>query len=1149
MDNSSASSAKVKGPPPQLGKGYRVNELFYCFLYGWLYKNLSRTVSFDDTFLIPHDTTSATVLKNFDKLYKKKHKKKGKRINLFHYLFRLYYPPWILAQCFYFGWCVAAGLQPYLLRKVVEFLKDPNSVDTTGILLAFSLCGCGIMYAYTINWKFHVLARIGVSVRQLTVNLLHQKALRLHTCSGNTLGTLANLVSNDADKFYLCLNFFHYLYLAVLFVLYCLYRMYISIGYAALVGFGLLLLLLPLNAFVSAHIGRHRRIMMTYTDRRTKILQSALFGIQLLKSARMEDSFKQRMRVARNLELKETQTILYLEAFLRCVNFCFPSIVALFTFSSIIWFGGELGLPQCIETLAYINIVRFPLLIIPMAASNFFQARVSLSRINAFLNLPESPNCFLLKDVEKEKDLGLKKEEMDISKQSNENNEQAIFDLKNASFSFHELSSSNQKNLKYTIKKLSFQIKKGAFVGIVGGVGAGKTCLIKGLLGELKCYPNSAIKKSSNMHTSYVGQKPFIFNSTLRSNILFGLPMNQSLYFECIDASCLSEDIRLLVDNDLTEIGEHGVNLSGGQRARVAFARCLYHSKYNYKNDVDNGNNVAIFDDPLSAVDVDVAYKMFNKGLLNHLKGFTRILIVSSHVQLLEHTDMIIVLSQNGELEKVGTFDEVCNTVNNDNSDATNVAKNNNSSLIVATNTIQLHDDNAVIEDSDIKSAKELHLKKKENRNDIVVEETRQKGAVKRQVCKKHFDMAVGGSTLGWAICLLIFALYIGGQTVRVYIDVIFTRWSVAPLSNKQIVLNGNNVTTVTTRSKIQSSFIQDAAILVGLNVCIALTRAFFGVYLAIRSSKNLHESAINCLFNAPLLYFQQNPVGRVLNRLSADMQKSDTMLPNILYQMLDNVFTLLSCYVLAGVSCVYVFLVILPVIVVYRFIFMLYRGSGREMQRMDAVSRSPINVAFDQALQSKEAIRAYGVVDYFVKDAQSKCDSQARFFLMDKILTRWSSINVNTIASIFILLLTILGTSLRRVLDTNLLSLAFVYSLQLMGMTSWTVMALVQLENELTSVERVQELLTIDDEEMIRLKKNGKTADGNPEQGVSAIPNTGSIEIVNLSLRYRENLPIILKEINAKINDGETIGIVGRTGSGKSSIMRAMLHLFESRK
>merc|ERR1712054_670233 len=157
--------------------------------------------------------------------------------------------------------------------------------------------------------------------------------------------------------------------------------------------------------------------------------------------------------------------------------------------------------------------------------------------------------------------------------------------------------------------------------------------------------------------------------------------------------------------------------------------------KYNYKNDVDNGNNVAIFDDPLSAVDVDVAYKMFNKGLLNHLKGFTRILIVSSHVQLLEHTDMIIVLSQNGELEKVGTFDEVCNTVNNDNSDATNVAKNNNSSLIVATNTIQLHDDNAVIEDSDIKSAKELHLKKKENRNDIVVEETRQKGAVKRQVC------------------------------------------------------------------------------------------------------------------------------------------------------------------------------------------------------------------------------------------------------------------------------------------------------------------------------------------------------------------------------------------------------------------------------
>ena len=175
------------------------------------------------------------------------------------------------------------------------------------------------------------------------------------------------------------------------------------------------------------------------------------------------------------------------------------------------------------------------------------------------------------------------------------------------------------------------------------------------------------------------------------------------------------------------------------------------------------------------------------------------------------------------------------------------------------------------------------------------------------------------------------------------------------------------------------------------------------------------------------------------------------------------------------------------------------------------------------------------------MKDAQCKCDSQARFFLLDKILMRWSSIHVNITASMFILLLTILGTSLRRVLDTNLLALAFVYSLQLMGMTSWTVMSLVQLENELTSVERVQELLTIEDEEELRLRKNGKLVEK------TIVPNSGSIEIINLSLRYRENLPIILHNLNVKIKDGEKIGIVGRTGSGKSSIMRAILYLFET--
>ena len=135
-----------------------------------------------------------------------------------------------------------------------------------------------------------------------------------------------------------------------------------------------------------------------------------------------------------------------------------------------------------------------------------------------------------------------------------------------------------------------------------------------------------------------------------------------------------------------------------------------------------------------------------------------------------------------------------------------------------------------------------------------------------------------------------------------------------------------------------------DAAVLVSLNVIIALLRSCLGVYMTIRSSQKLHERVIR-LMKAPLLYFQQNPIGRILNRLSADLQKADTMLPNILYQMLDNAFTLASCYVLAGISCVYVFLIILPVIVVYRFIFMMYRSSGREIQRMDAICRSQLTL------------------------------------------------------------------------------------------------------------------------------------------------------------------------------------------------------------
>ena len=322
---------------------------------------------------------------------------------------------------------------------------------------------------------------------------------------------------------------------------------------------------------------------------------------------------------------------------MRSINFCFPSIVALFTFSSIIWFGGELNLSQCIETLAYINIVRFPLLLIPIAASNLFQARVSLARINKFLSLPESPNVLL-------------EDKKAASETLDDKHNEIVYRLNNASFSFLELVTpdNDAEQVEHTIRGLTFTIRSGSFVGIVGEVGAGKTCLVKGLLGELRP-PTNTFTKSSNIRTAYCDQTPVIFNSTVRAKVLFGLPMEEPLYFECIDSSCLQEDIDSFVDNDLTEIGEHGVNLSGGQRADSPLLGVYIMQSINIL--MKNFRRVAIFDDPLSAVDVDVAHKMFTKGLLNQGKGLTRILVVSSHMHLLEKADMIISMSKNGQMK------------------------------------------------------------------------------------------------------------------------------------------------------------------------------------------------------------------------------------------------------------------------------------------------------------------------------------------------------------------------------------------------------------------------------------------------------------------------------------------------------------------
>jgi len=325
---------------------------------------------------------------------------------------------------------------------------------------------------------------------------------------------------------------------------------------------------------------------------------------------------------------------------------------------------------------------------------------------------------------------------------------------------------------------------------------------------------------------------------------------------------------------------------------------------------------------------------------------------------------------------------------------------------------------------------------------------------------------------------------------------------------------------------------------LVIFNFIFASIRSYASVELSVRSSRLLFVQVLHRVLKAPLSFYQENPVGRLLNRMSGDMDKVDLLLPTYLYDALDNVFILASSFIISAVAVPWMLILFIPIIGSFYFITRMYRTSSRELMRMDAISRSPLNNSFGQTIETRETIRAFRMQGFFRSNFQDLVNRNSRFFLLTNILQRWNSITINLVGTCFIGIFLIVGVLLKDGIPPTILAIGFVYSLRLMGLSSVTIMNLVLFENQLTSVERVQELLTVPQEKPREIKG----VDPDPK----VWPSQGMLEIRNLRLQYRSDLPMVLNGINLSIRPAEKIGICGRTGSGKSSIMRAILRLYE---
>ena len=552
--------------------------LTWHYLTPLLRKGVREGVRAEDVWPLPPSQRPANLLARYEAA---RAQHPGARL---HWLLaRMFWRRWVAAGSMYIAWCVSAGSQPWLIRELTSIMKrGTNAAVEDGLLCVLLLSLCSLGYTFFINWKFHQLNRNGSSIRALLMALLYRKSLRLSLCSSNSsstdlgVGAVTNLMSNDAERVFEMQLFLHYLWASPTFVVTLMAMMWHEIGVAALIGFVLLLLTVPLQAKMGKIVGRSKRRMMALTDERTGLLAQLLKGMEIIKLNAWERPLAARLEAARERELRELRVVLYVRAIMRAVQFVLPSIIAVATLSAYVQLSAQrtLSLEVTVMVLSFITCIRFPLLLIPHAVALLQEGLVSLGRIEAFLSQPDSGSPLLLQDgAATDHDqgpvLGLNLTGSftwasgDAGGGSGEQNGTSVSAPQAV---LHDLS--------LRLELPSSSTGGGKLIGVVGPVGAGKTSLILSLMGELRRLSPSS-SSSDDLHAmcgitsvGYVSQTPAIVNDTVERNITFGLhrhgssgaqhAFDRAMFDGCVELACLHDDLALLPGGAQAEIGERG---------------------------------------------------------------------------------------------------------------------------------------------------------------------------------------------------------------------------------------------------------------------------------------------------------------------------------------------------------------------------------------------------------------------------------------------------------------------------------------------------------------------------------------------------------------------------------------------------------------
>uniref|UniRef100_A0AC11EVT6 Uncharacterized protein n=1 Tax=Ovis aries TaxID=9940 RepID=A0AC11EVT6_SHEEP len=907
---------------------------------------------------------------------------------------------------------VLSFTSPLIMKQMILFCEQRPDFGWSGYGYALALFVVVFLQTLILQQYQRFKMLTSAKIKTAVIGLIYKKALLLSNVSRKqfSTGEIINLMVTDAQQLMDLMTNINLLWSAPFQILMAVSLLWQELGPAVLAGVAVLVFVIPMNALVA-----NRMKTLKNKDKQIKLLNEILHGIKILKLYAWEPSYKKKIIEIREKELEVQKSAGYLTVFSMLTLTCIPFLVSLATFG--VYFlldeGNILTATKVFTSMSLFNILRLPLFDLPMVISAVVQTRISLVHLEDFLNTEE----LLPHSIE----------------------------------------------ANYIGGYLNIRIPEGALVAVVGQVGSGKSSVLSAILGEMEKLKGVVQRKGS---VAYVSQQAWIQNCILQENILFGSVMQKQLYERVLEACVLLPDLEQLPNGDQTEIGEKGVNISGGQKHRVCLARAVY-----------SGADIYLLDDPLSAVDVHVAKQLFENviGSSGMLRNKTRIL-VTHNLTLLPQMDLIVVM-ESGRVAQMGTYQEILSKTKN------------------LTSLLQAFNEQEKGEDT---NKPKIHLK-------YITVDLNLACSVKFSVILKYLQ------AFGWLWVWLNVVTCLGQNLVGTGQNLWLSTWA----------KEAKHMNDFTQWKQIRSNKLSIYGLLglmQGLFVC---SGAYVVTRGSLAASRVLHAQLLDNVLHLPLQFFETNPIGQVINRFTKDMFIIDMQLEfNFWGLFISPLHTYLGIFKLLKKFWLH--------LQDHLFLFCCqryYMASSRQIRRLAGASRSPVISHFCETLLGVSTIRAFGHEQRFIQQNKEVVNENLVCFYNNVISNRWLSIRLEFLGNLMVFFTAVLTVLAGNSIDSAIVGLSISYALNVSN-------------NDCV----VYDMFIIQLIKLSSFPAPWITSKRPPSQW----PNKGVVEFVDYRARYRDDLGLALQDITFQTHGEEKVGIVGRTGAGKSTLSNCLFRIVE---